>query len=182
MKRLGIATVALVAVLAVGWLILDQMAKSRLQSSIAQARASLRPDGSFTYATARAAPLRLGADFTNLQVRWGAVTLQVKTMSLSHVLGNRVGSAVLDDARVADGGLPCMSTGLRSTTCSPSNPSAPFPRHSPTCKSAACARRGSTPVFWPTPEPAPTSPACRSTRFRTIRAASRRTRPRGRSA
>ena len=105
MKRLGVALVILVVVLAGGWLILDQVAKSRLQSSIAQVRASLQPDGSFTYASARAAPLRLGADFTQVQVRWGAVTLQAKTMLLSRVLGNRIGGAVLDDAQLVHDGI-----------------------------------------------------------------------------
>ena len=105
MKRLGVTLVVLVAVLAGGWLILDQVVNSRLHRSIAQFRANLQPDGSFTYATARAAPLRLGADFTQPKVRWGAVTLQAKTLSLSRVLGNGVGNAVLDDVTMAQNGI-----------------------------------------------------------------------------
>ena len=104
MKRLGVALVVLVVALAGGWLILDQVVKSRLHSSIAQFRASLQPDGSFTYATASAAPLRLGADFTQPQVRRGAVTLQAKSMALSRVLGNGVGVAVLDDVYMTQNG------------------------------------------------------------------------------
>ena len=94
-KRLVTAALVVLVVLAGGWLILRQVAGTHLNATIAQFREQLGPEGHFSYAIATAAPLRLGADFTNAQVTWDGIVLRASAVALGHVFANRIGHASL---------------------------------------------------------------------------------------
>ena len=104
-KRVAAALAVLAILLAGGWFVLRQVAQGRLQDGIAQFRAGLGPDGEFTYATATAAPWRLGADFTDARVRRDGVVTTASQVALSRVGRHRIGRAVLRDVRLDGNGI-----------------------------------------------------------------------------
>ncbi len=104
MRKLATAII-LAVVLAGGWFIVEQVGRVRLRDAIAQTRAQLGPDGSFTYASAKPAPFRLGADFTAVQVRRHGMVMNTGRLSFSRVFGRRIGHAVLQDVQVEANGV-----------------------------------------------------------------------------
>ena len=97
--------IVLIGLLGGGWFVLRRVAQGRLQAGIAQFRAGLGPDGAFTYATATAAPWRLGADFTDARIDRAGVVTTAARVALSRVGSDHVGRARLRDVRVDGDGI-----------------------------------------------------------------------------
>lgn len=104
-KRLVAALAVLAILLTGGWLVLRQVAQTRLQSGIAQFRAGLGPDAEFTYATATTAPWRLGADFTDARVRRQGVVTTASHVALTRAGSRHIGRATLRDVRLDGDGI-----------------------------------------------------------------------------
>ena len=104
MRRLTAAAAILVVVSACGWLILQHVARARMDASIAQFRSQLGPDSRFTYATAKPAPLRLGADFTGARVARPGLVITASRVAFSHGPINGLDHARLRDVRVEANG------------------------------------------------------------------------------
>ena len=125
MKRLAAALVVLVILLAGGWLVLRQVAQSRLRDGIAQFRAGLGPDGTFTYARAVTAPWRLGADFTDARVSRAGVVTTAAHVALSRVGSGHVGRVALRDVHLDGDGIGATVATIDATDVSPGDGAGP---------------------------------------------------------
>ncbi len=103
-KKLA-AVVILAVVLAFAGFAAERIAQHRLHNAVALFRSKLGPGDSFTYRSASPALWRLGADFTEVRLRRGAMLLTAPELALSHVGERRVGRAVLQGATLASGGI-----------------------------------------------------------------------------
>ena len=119
MKRLAAALVVLAILLTGGWFVLRQVAQNRLQDGIAQFRAGLGPDGTFTYASATTAPWRLGADFTDARVSRAGVVTTASHVALSRVGSGHVGRAVLRDVHLDGDGVGAGAAAIDAADVSP---------------------------------------------------------------
>ena len=104
-KRVAAGLVVLVILLGGGWLVLRHVAETRLRDGIAQFRASLAPNGSFTYARAESDPLHLGAAFTNASIRRNGMLLTAAHVTLGHVGRNHIGRMQLLDMHLGGNGV-----------------------------------------------------------------------------
>ncbi len=118
MKKLAAALIMLAIVLAGGWFVLRQVAQNRLQDGIAQFRSGLGPDGEFTYATATAAPWRLGADFTDARLRRRGMLTTAAHLALSRVGEHHVGRAMLSDVHFDGSGVGATAATVEATDLS----------------------------------------------------------------
>ncbi|QBL94482.1 hypothetical protein KSAC_22830 [Komagataeibacter saccharivorans] len=104
-KKLYPAIPLLVLVLLVGGWGVHHFAQHRLEAGIADFRASLGPDATFSYATARPRTLARGAHFTAVTYHNPTLTLTAADVRLGGLTGNnvqgeKIGSLVLRDVKV----------------------------------------------------------------------------------
>ncbi|RFD19878.1 hypothetical protein DY926_08845 [Komagataeibacter melaceti] len=105
MKKLYPAIPLLVLVLLVGGWGVHHFSERRLEAGIADFRASLGHDATFSYATARPRTLARGAHFTAVTYHNPAMTLTAADVRLGGLTGNnvqgeKIGSLVLRDVKV----------------------------------------------------------------------------------
>ncbi|AHI26774.1 hypothetical protein [Komagataeibacter swingsii] len=105
MKKLYPAIPLLVLVLLVGSWGVHHFAQRRLEAGIADFRASIGPDATFSYATARPRTLARGAHFTAVTYHNPAMTLIAADVRLGGLTGNnvqgeKIGSLVLRNVKV----------------------------------------------------------------------------------
>ncbi|MBE7730647.1 hypothetical protein [Komagataeibacter sp. FXV3] len=105
MKKLYPAIPLLILVLLVGSWGVHHFAQRRLEAGIADFRASIGPDATFSYATARPRTLARGAHFTAVTYHNPAMTLIAADVRLGGLTGNnvqgeKIGSLVLRNVKV----------------------------------------------------------------------------------
>ena len=111
-RKFAAGLLVLVIALGCGWFVLQQVAERRLRDGIAQFRAGLAPDGRFTYATAAAAPLHLGAVFTEAAIRRPGMALDAARVTLGGIGRDHLGRARLRDVHFHGNGVTGSVAGL----------------------------------------------------------------------